>query len=480
MGFHYLSSYRRNSSPMMYWYRGTAFQLDRLKDQPYPEMQAIHTELGADMVILAMAARIMQSAASIARKKMHTRAWYWKLLPAAWLSKALSTLLWIYWGVVNILLTLEMTKELFSKNKSKARSLCHSDINKSSISIKYHWKHRTEQPKKSISEGKAVHENKMEKPEDHMADFDGENHCMVQCNMDCDISRESPLPSCTNTMIVSMVCLPLENDDSSSTDESDVNSEFALEEASSWKQEDSSYPADMSTDSGLQDHLSPCKSEVTDFEEETDWSDDSWDSDDDDSVCTKENDDLWNSFCQNDDPYNPLSFAMPTKSPRPQNEKQDQKTTNLKDLSTTDLDLSQELESNHIKLSVSEKSHDENQYCRTKAMTTRKPTLPSSSMELPKHNCVVQCRSNEYAKAPAELHNRASHQKRVRFSPAVTVHPLVTWSYAHRVARRGPWEEYARDRGRFQRRISETEASIGYCLEPLHRENVWKNLHANK
>ena len=55
--------------------------------------------------------------------------------------------------------------------------------------------------------------------------------------------------------------------------------------------------------------------------------------------------------------------------------------------------------------------------------------------------------------------------KRVSFkvdSELVIVHPIVAWDYAYRAARKGPWEQYARDRLHFSRRI-ETVASI---LEP--------------
>uniref|UniRef100_A0A4W3K135 Protein phosphatase 1 regulatory subunit 15A/B C-terminal domain-containing protein n=1 Tax=Callorhinchus milii TaxID=7868 RepID=A0A4W3K135_CALMI len=42
--------------------------------------------------------------------------------------------------------------------------------------------------------------------------------------------------------------------------------------------------------------------------------------------------------------------------------------------------------------------------------------------------------------------------------------------------RKGPWEEYARDRCRFQRRIRETEESIGYCFTFEHRQSVLERL----
>lgn len=43
--------------------------------------------------------------------------------------------------------------------------------------------------------------------------------------------------------------------------------------------------------------------------------------------------------------------------------------------------------------------------------------------------------------------------KQVTFSEIISVKYICHWSFAHRNARKGHWEEYARDRDRFQRRI---------------------------
>lgn len=42
--------------------------------------------------------------------------------------------------------------------------------------------------------------------------------------------------------------------------------------------------------------------------------------------------------------------------------------------------------------------------------------------------------------------------------------------------RHGPWEEYARDRCRFQRRVLEVEESISFCLAPSYRRQVLHRL----
>lgn len=62
---------------------------------------------------------------------------------------------------------------------------------------------------------------------------------------------------------------------------------------------------------------------------------------------------------------------------------------------------------------------------------------------------------------------------KVRFNPMPIIHTMIQWNYAYRAARRGPWEEMARDRERFRSRIN----CVGHVLEPVlakqHRIRVW-------
>lgn len=63
---------------------------------------------------------------------------------------------------------------------------------------------------------------------------------------------------------------------------------------------------------------------------------------------------------------------------------------------------------------------------------------------------------------------------KVRFSKDLEeVHHMVQWAFAYQAARRGPWEEYARDRERFKKRIAETEKSLKWVLQPSHRTKIY-------
>ncbi|XP_033332536.2 protein phosphatase 1 regulatory subunit 15 [Megalopta genalis] len=68
--------------------------------------------------------------------------------------------------------------------------------------------------------------------------------------------------------------------------------------------------------------------------------------------------------------------------------------------------------------------------------------------------------------------------QKVKFNLNPIVHVMVQWDYAYRAARKGPWEEMARDRVRFKGRIN----CIGRVLNPIlstqHRLRIWQERFA--
>lgn len=55
--------------------------------------------------------------------------------------------------------------------------------------------------------------------------------------------------------------------------------------------------------------------------------------------------------------------------------------------------------------------------------------------------------------------------KRVTFKEDVQVHLLITWTFAYQEARKGIWEQHARDRDRFKLKILKYSPIISYALE---------------
>ncbi|XP_063292309.1 protein phosphatase 1 regulatory subunit 15B-like [Pelobates fuscus] len=412
------------TAPLTCWHKGTAIQMDIMKN--HPELQGIHTELGTDFVLLTMAARLTHSLISLTKNIMHKRVWCWKLLPSALMTKPLKVVLWMFWCVLDILLALEVTKGIFKKKHSTHKQTAHTGVTMSSVSIKYHW---TAELSNSALEEEVSNIIPVKRLQDTV-DMDREN-------LSLDNMCEEPLlPSCTNPLILSMICVPTDDEDALSiSGESDVFGEWEVEDGDMCCEKE-----EMSADSGLQEFWTP-QSKTEDCDEESDWSD-SWD-EDSDSECSKVDEDLWASFCPKDDPYNPLCFSMPTKSTVKSND---------------------EAYANTPESSICEKPVNDEQRGNGKS-----PELVCDVQIRTKGHVATACKDSAV--------QEPGRKKRVRFSPDVSIHCMVTWSYAHRMARKGPWEEYARDRCRFKKRISETGDAISYCLTPHHRQKIWDFLY---
>ena len=87
-----------------------------------------------------------------------------------------------------------------------------------------------------------------------------------------------------------------------------------------------------------------------------------------------------------------------------------------------------------------------------------------------KSNCVVFPSVNKHATVDTDKGNTPvthNHRKRVSFKPdheLVTVHYMVAWKYAYHACRKGPWEQYAADRERFNKRIQTVDSMLTPCL----------------
>ncbi|XP_055858560.1 uncharacterized protein LOC129920991 [Episyrphus balteatus] len=64
-------------------------------------------------------------------------------------------------------------------------------------------------------------------------------------------------------------------------------------------------------------------------------------------------------------------------------------------------------------------------------------------------------------------------EKKVTFDPHPVVHVMHAWNYAYRAARKGHWEDFARDRTRFQQRIERTSVYLNPVLTLEHREKIY-------
>ncbi|KAG8567864.1 hypothetical protein GDO81_013808 [Engystomops pustulosus] len=426
MGLNYLNfcSYWKNlTSPLTCWHRGTAFHFDVMRE--HPKMPIALTDLGTDMVMVTMAARILQSIISLGKTLLQKRTLYWKMLPRVCVNKALRAAVWLCWSVIDLLLPLLMTTMYIYKNQSRLKAMCNGEQPINRVTVKCHWGSQME-PEKMIVEDLCNIQMDTVK---EMAKMKVDHKC------EDIVNKEVLVPSCTNPVILSMICMAAQQVDSS--EESEVGS----------------AEGDMSVDSGMQESWTPMSKYEEDSSEESDWSDDdSWD---EDSTC-HDDEDLWASFCRSDDPYNPLSFSMPTKSPE-----KPMKEAPIKCLEKSQIQDNMD----HSKVVKIDSGIVEKQ----KTKLCKKPVLIGHKSS---HKCSLLKEESPWQ----DNHGT----KKVRFSPKVTVHPIITWSFAHRMARKGPWEEYARDRSRFQRRIAETEAAIGFCLEALHREKIWTRLNGKQ
>ncbi|XP_076828545.1 protein phosphatase 1 regulatory subunit 15A [Brachyhypopomus gauderio] len=154
-------------------------------------------------------------------------------------------------------------------------------------------------------------------------------------------------------------------------------------------------------------------------DEEPEWSeeeDSDWSDVEEDSEMSTESTELWESFINTSDPYNPLYFSSSTG-------------------------------------------------VETKTLDVRESTPASGGA------------THQHPTPTDTVRNLKEGSKKVRFTEEVTVRHLVAWTFASRAARDGScWLQLARDRDRFRRRVEQVGEVISPCLTAEHRARVWERL----
>ncbi|XP_073471937.1 protein phosphatase 1 regulatory subunit 15B [Aquarana catesbeiana] len=285
-------------------------------------------------------------------------------------------------------------------------------------------------------------------------------------DMDSDLHNEIPISSvsvCTNKHIGFILGTVVSDDDDTSPsssdewdkEEDDDDDGFDSEGSISSTDSETSVPEDVLWDLfcsadpyNLQNFTASLQTGVTTGEnslsletlDQPQYDEELWcdsnaesDSESDCSADEQENLRLWNAFLKSDDPYNPLYFTAPVQT-------------------------SEKRQSSEIVNTNSE------MVCTP---------LPNEKVTLVTHQAYdlqqLQFKETYSVEDSANL----GHKK-------VTFHEKVTIHYVCNEERKGHWEELARDRCRFQRRIKETEFVIGHCLTPDHRQRAWERMQGQQ
>ncbi|XP_008064858.1 protein phosphatase 1 regulatory subunit 15B [Carlito syrichta] len=193
-------------------------------------------------------------------------------------------------------------------------------------------------------------------------------------------------------------------------------------------------PSDSEKDSSDKSDLEN-SSQTGSFPETPDhdsWEEDDWESSADEAESLQ----LWNSFCNSNDPYNLLNFKAPFQTSG----------KNWKDC------------------------HDSKRPFQSIVAISECHTLLS---------CKVQLLGNQESECPDLVQPEALSEERhalIKRKKVTFLEEITEYYISDDEDRKGPWEEFARDACRFQKRIQETEDAIGYCLTFEHRERVFNRL----
>uniref|UniRef100_A0A3Q1GI60 Protein phosphatase 1, regulatory subunit 15B n=1 Tax=Acanthochromis polyacanthus TaxID=80966 RepID=A0A3Q1GI60_9TELE len=168
---------------------------------------------------------------------------------------------------------------------------------------------------------------------------------------------------------------------------------------------------------------------------------------------------LWMSLCQKDDPYHPLNFQACLQSSS----------------STTTLHRREDPDSLDVNFEKKSPKKGRKRAKGSQKSRASKPILAERQLKPHSHpdkTLIPWKRPGQTPPGEKKDDKASTTQKKVQFSPLVKVHVMRSWPFARQASRKGHWEEMARDRDRFRRRIRETEQAIGHCFTHSHREKI--------
>ncbi|XP_062842776.1 protein phosphatase 1 regulatory subunit 15B [Trichomycterus rosablanca] len=317
--------------------------------------------------------------------------------------------------------------------------------------------------------GKPDESSKPDMDENKVEEQEQTGQSSVELSSVNEASPVQPTYQCQNKAIAYILGGPC-SDESDSEDESDQDDD-------GFDSEDSSDVSDDSEDEG-----------DTDVDE-----------DDESDELDPESERLWNSLCQTKDPYDPRNFtAAVTTSPRSRDAEAEPSPSGSsaepatgpesflssspsscpsplgpqgsEELSEEACSSTDEAESLRLWNSFSCSSDPYSplnfqapiRTCKTARVCAKKPTSGGNL---------------RYRKEEAEERMDSGFSECYRVKKVTFVEEVEEFYASSDEERHGPWEEYARDRCRFRRRVQEVEESIGYCLAPTFRLLTFQRLH---